>query len=69
MVKVLENFLRAYAEKTIIIKSIFLKNNKFFDLKTAHMLLFYKKDDVDNKENYHPVSNLSNFSKIFERMI
>ena len=42
---------------------------KFFDLKIANVLLIYKNDDVDNKENYHPVSSLSNFSKIFERLI
>ena len=33
------------------------------------LLLFSKKGDITDKQNYRPISTLSNFSKVFERLL
>ena len=44
--------------------------SKFPDiLKKAEVTPVYKKDSVNNKQNYRPVSTLSNLSKLFEKLI
>ena len=43
---------------------------KFPDiLKKAEVTPVYKKIDVNDKQNYRPVSTLSNQSKVFEKLI
>ena len=32
-------------------------------------MLVYKKDDMNDKQNYRPVSTLSSLSKVFEKLI
>ena len=47
-----------------------IRNNNFPDsLKKAEITPIYKKGDSSKKENYRPISNLSNISKIFERIL
>ena len=47
-----------------------LRNNIFPDvLKNAEITPCFKKGDKGEKGNYRPVSILSNFSKVFERLI
>ena len=38
-------------------------------IKQSEVTLVFKKGDTTSKTNYRPVSTLSNFSKIFERLI
>ena len=38
-------------------------------VKQSEVTLVFKKGDTTSKTNYRPVSTLSNFSKIFERLI
>ena len=38
-------------------------------LKKAEVMPVYKKDDINDKQNYHPVSTLSDLSKVFEKLI
>ena len=43
---------------------------KFPDIpKKVEVSPVYKKDDMNDKQNYRPVSTLSNLSKIFEKLI
>ena len=43
---------------------------KFPDiLEKAEVTTVYKKDDMNDKQNYRPVSTLPNLSKVFERLI
>ena len=43
---------------------------KFPDIpKKAEVTSNYKKDDINVKQNYRPVSALSNLSKVFEKLI
>ena len=47
-----------------------LKNNFFPDIpKNAEITSYFKKGDKSEKENYRQVSILSNFSKVFARLI
>ena len=47
-----------------------LKNNIFPEiLQNAEMTFCFKKGDKCEKEYYRPVSILSNFSKVFEKLI
>ena len=42
---------------------------KFPDiLKKAEVTPVYRKDDMNNKQNYRPVSTFSNLSKVFEKL-
>ena len=45
-------------------------SGNFLDiLKCAYITPYIKKGDTTNKSNYRPISTLSNFSKIFEKLI
>ena len=47
-----------------------IKIGTFSDiLKKAEVTPVYKKDDMNDKQNYRPVSTLSNLSKVFEKRI
>ena len=47
-----------------------IKIGTFSDiLKKAEVTPVYKKDDMIDKQNYRPVSTLSNLSKVFEKRI
>ena len=57
----------AYCPKLTQIMNYCLKNNFFPDiLKNVEITPCFKKGDKGEKENYRPVSILSNFSKVFE---
>ena len=59
-----------YSPKLTQIMIDCLRNNFFPDiLKNAEITLCFKKGEKGEKENYRPVSILSNFSKVFERLI
>ena len=38
-------------------------------LKKAEGMPVYKKDDMNDKQNYRPVSRLSNLSKVSEKLV
>ena len=38
-------------------------------LKNADIYVYFKKENKGEKENYRPICILSNFSKVFERLI
>ena len=46
-----------------------LSGNFLGILKCAYITSYLKKGDTTNKSNYRPISTLSNFSKIFEKLI
>ena len=47
-----------------------IKMDKFPDiLKSAEVTPVYKKDDMNDKQNYPPLSKLSNLSNVFENFI
>ena len=54
---------------TNAINKTFLDNYFPRQLKKAETIPVYKKDDPLKKENYRPVSLLSDVSKIFERLV
>ena len=48
----------------------FTKMVKLLDIrKRGEVTSVYKKDDMNDKQNYPPVSTLSNLSKVFEKLI
>ena len=48
----------------------FTKMVKLLDIqKRGEVTSVYKKDDMNDKQNYRPVSTLSNLSKVFEKLI
>ena len=56
----------AYWSKLMQVMHNCLKNNFFPDvIKNAEITPCFKKEDKSEKENYRPVSILSNFSKAF----
>ena len=62
------DMLKQKADIHLPIIHMSIDNNCYPDnLKLAEVLLFRKKDDLD-KENYRPVSVLSDVSKVFERI-
>ena len=69
-VSIMKEAIDAYCPKLTQIMSNCLTNNFFPDIvKNAETAPCFKKGDKSEKENYRPVSILSNFSKNFERLI
>ena len=59
-----------YSDKLTNIFNECLINGKFPDiLKTADVTPIFKKGNDHEKENYRPVSMLSNFLKVFEKLL
>ena len=69
-VRIIINAARVYSHKLTIIFNNRIKDGKFPDiLKYADTTLIFKLGDTTDKNNYRPVSILSNFSKIFEKLV
>ena len=62
--------LRSTLKKLADIFDESIKIDKFPDLlKKAEVMPVYKKDNINNKQNYRSESTLSNLSKVFEKLI
>ena len=69
-IKILKNSIHIYSEKLTNIFNECLINGKFSDtLKRADVTPIFKKGNDNEKENYRPVSMLSTFSKVFEKLL
>ena len=68
--KILEQHAQIYSKNLTDIFNESIKMGKFPDiLKKAEVTPVYKKGDMNDKQNYRPVSTLSNLSKLFEKLI
>ena len=66
-ISLIKNFATCYCEKLASIFNDCLKENKFPNLiKIAEISPVFKKLDNASKDNYRPISTLSNFTKLFE---
>ena len=69
-VRIIKNAAHVYSPRLTIIFNNCIRNGKFPDiLKYADITPVFKKEDTTDKTNYRPASTLSNFSKIFEKLI
>ena len=61
---------QVFSSKLTQILNHFVSTESFPDpLKYVNVTPVFKKGDVTDKENYRPISTLSQFSKIFEKFI
>ena len=69
--KILKQYAQIYSKKLADIFNESIKTSKFPDIlkKAPEVAPVYKKDDMNDKQNYRLVSTLSNLSKIFEKLI
>ena len=68
--KILKQHAQIYSKKLADIFNESIKMGKFPDiLKNAEVTPVYKKDDMNDEQNYRPVSTLSNLSKGFGKII
>ena len=68
--RIIKDAAHVYSHRLTIIFNNCIKNSKFPDiLKYADITPVFKKGDTTDKSNYRPISTLSNFSKIFEKLI
>ena len=68
--KILKNSIHIYSEKLTNIFNECLMNGKIPDtFKRADVTPIFKKGNDNEKENYRPVSMLSTFSKVFEKLL
>ena len=66
----MKNSIHIYSEKLTNIFNECRINGKFPDtLKRADVTPIFKKGNDNEKENYRPVSMLSTFSKLFEKLL
>ena len=66
----MNNSVHIYSEKLTNIFNARLINGKLPDtLKRADVTPIFKKGSDNENENYHPVSMLSNFPKVFEKLL
>ena len=70
LVSVMKQFANCYCEKLTNILNDYLKKNRLPNLmKVAKLSPVFKKLDNTSKDNYRPISTLSNFAKFFESII
>ena len=66
----MKQFANCYCEKRTNILNDCLKENRFPNLmKVAEISPVFKKFGNTSKDNYRPISTLSNFVKLFESII
>ena len=69
-IEILKNSTHIYSKKLSNIFNESLINGKLPDtLKRADLTPIFKKGNDNEKENYRPVSMLSTFSKVFEKLL
>ena len=69
-VSIMKKIANCYCEKLTNILNDCLKENRFPNLmKVAEISPVFKKLDNTSKENYQTISTLSNFAKLFEKII
>ena len=70
LVSVMKQFPNCYCETLTNILNDYLKENRLPNLmKVAKLSPVFKKLDNTSKDNYRPISTLSNFAKFFESII
>ena len=68
--RIIKNPAHVYSHRLTIIFNNCVRNVKFPDiLKSVDIAPVFKKGDTTDKSNYIPISTLSKFSKIFEKLI
>ena len=69
-ISIIKNFVNCYCEKFTSIFNDCLEESKFRNLlKILEITPVFKKLDNASKDNYRPISTLSNFDKLFESII
>ena len=69
-ITIIKSFVHCYCEKLASIFNDCLEESKFPNLmKIAEIAPVFKKLDNTSKDNYRPISTLSNFNKLFESLI
>ena len=68
--KIIKNAAHVYSHRLTIIFNKCIRNEKFPDiLKYADITPVFKKGATTDKSNHRPINTLSNFLKIFEKLI
>ena len=68
--RIIKNAAHVYSRRLTIILKNCIRNGKFSDtLKYADITPVFEKRDTTDKSNYRPTGTLSNFLKIFEKLI
>ena len=68
--RIIKDAAHVYSHRLTLIFNNYIRNGKFPDtLKYTDITQVFKKVDTTDKSNYRPRSILSNFSKIFEKLI
>ena len=68
--RIIKNVAHVYSYRLTIIVNKYIRNGKFPDiLKYADITPVFKKGDTTDKSKCRPIGTLSNFSKIFEKLI
>ena len=68
--KILKQHAQIYSKKSTWILNESIKMGKFHDiLRKAEVSPVYKKDSMNNKQTYRPMSTLSNISDVFRKLI
>ena len=68
--RIIKDAAHVYSHRLTIIFNNCIKNSKFPGiLKYAGITPVFKKGDTTDKSNYRPINTLSNFSKIFQKLI
>ena len=68
--RIIKDAAHVYPHKLTILFNNYIENSKFPNiLKCTNITPVFKKGEATDKSNYRPISTLSNFSKIFEKLI